>query len=86
VDRPRRLDHQAAYADHAAIYFDPVEFLDLFGQSLHRLALTGNQIVVSLTACLPASLIIASPSLGLRQRSRSQNGSGESHESVDALS
>ena len=65
VDRPGDLHHQAAHPDHAAVDLDRVELLDLLGQRLHenrlRSTLTRGP---SLTACLPASLIIASPSVG----------------------
>src|SRR4051812_29391589 len=69
MQRPRHLDHQAAHADNPAIGFDAVELLDLLEQSLQNASLSGNPFGPVLTACLPASLIIASPSLELRHRS-----------------
>ena len=35
VNRPRDLDHQAADADHAAIYVDAVDVGNLFGEGFH---------------------------------------------------
>ena len=65
MQRARHLDHQAAHADHPAIDLDRVELVDLLGQRLHgRKPINIATKPSPLTPCLPASLIIASPSLG----------------------
>src|SRR6202011_195465 len=56
---------QAAPPHHPAIDLGRVEIVDLLGQRLHgRRPIKRATKPSSLTPCLPASLIIASPSLG----------------------
>src|SRR5207248_10363866 len=64
MDRSCDLHHQAAHADHPAIYIDAVDIADLLGKRLHCENLKFRRISrPRLTWCLPASLIIASLSL-----------------------
>jgi hypothetical protein len=61
--RARDFDHQAAHADHPAVYLNTVEFVNLFGQRLHGAIAVCVRLVTSgapvLTLYLPAPLIIA---------------------------
>src|SRR5262249_55961413 len=50
------------------------EFFDVLEQCPYKRRRFGNVSALALTACLPASLIITSPSLGLRRRSSHQDG------------
>ncbi len=74
VDRASDLDHEAAHADHPAIDFDAVELRDLLGQRLHEIRMFMKDSGSALTDLLPASLIIASPSLGLSAHLPGQDG------------
>src|SRR5579872_3884306 len=60
---PGDFHHQTAHADHTAIDFDAVEFVNLLGQRLHRGTAFMPQPAVPpfrvLTVYLPAALIIA---------------------------
>ena len=77
MDRPGDLHHQAAHADDPAVDFDRV---DLLGRSARRalswpstrLARGMATEVSPLTSCLPASLIITSPSWDRRLAARRQ--------------
>ena len=65
VNGARHLDHQAPHPHHPAIDLGPVELVNLLGQRLHgRRPIKIATKPSPLTPCLPASLIIASPSLG----------------------
>src|ERR1044071_3418576 len=72
--RPRPPAHQAADPDHPAVNLRTVEFFDVLEQRPHKRWPFGNVSALALTACLPASLIITSPSLGLRRHSSRQDG------------
>src|SRR4029077_17476799 len=73
VDRARDLDQKPAYAHHAAVDLDLVELGDLLGQRLHETSPETTTTGDLLTGHLPASLILASPSLG-PSRLRFQHG------------
>ena len=86
VDGPGGLDHQAAHRDDAAVDLDAVELVDLVGERFHAafrsIRARRRLLTISLwrlTSCLPASLIIASPSVGLSGEPRAdQDGGRES--------
>src|SRR5262249_39203945 len=79
------LYHQAAHADHPAVDLSRIQFVDLLGERLHEVAPKGATRPLPLTSCLPASLIIASPSLGSKW-SCPPGRRGESQESVTTAS
>ena len=80
VQRAGNLDHQAANADHAAIDFDAVELVDLFGQRLHgrprdlKTAIMVTRKAAVLTVYLPGPLIIQLSSLGTRRLTGQDGG------------
>jgi hypothetical protein len=84
MERSGYFNHQPAHANNAAIDFDAVEFVNLFGQRFHGAATAKPQMVTSnlpaLTLYLPGPLIIAS-SLGIRRLAKPDRR-GESSESV----
>ena len=75
---PGNFNHQPAHANNAAIDFDAVEFVNLFGQRFHGAAAAKPQMVTSnlpaLTLYLPGPLIIQLSSLGTRRLTGQDGG------------